>query len=536
MKTMVYFLFFLSVLSLSACRQGTVDACTPQCDGKECGPNGCSGECPPGCDDNETCNAVGQCVPTSADTTPPSPVTDLDASGFTRSSITLGWTAPGDDAAAGTASEYDIRYSTASITDADWASATQASDEPAPQVGGASQSHIVSGLSADTTYYFTIKATDDAGNVSDLSNVASGKTSAVDDTSHTIAGVQIFPADSVFNTPVDTLEVHAKSAEWIGSQSWDVTIDGTRYTGPGILFNSWSATAGYPYNVVNNSTTTLRDISFRYGYQSDYCPGVTWSDYLADPTAYHLSVVQYRIPDDYAIEPEADAHVYIINTDTKMLYEIFTLNPILPDGTYTAQSGAIYDLTSNKLRGSFPGTTNIEMDGNSYPLPRAGAGAAGVPNLPLFVTYEEIEAGEINHALYVAIPWTRGDYIWPARAYAESSAGGVHTVADVTYECPPMGARVRLKESFDISDYPEQARVILAAMKKYGAIVADNAFKPYENELWREDKRVWWIWGVPDENWTSDVNRIQSVKSTDLEFVDESSLMINPNSGQAIQP
>jgi hypothetical protein len=353
--------------------------------------------------------------------------------------------------------------------------------------------------------------------------------------SHTIAGVQIFPADSVFNTRIDNLPIHSKSAEWTDSQDWDVTIDGTRYTGPGILFNSWAKTSGYSLDVVTNATAPERDISFRYAYQSDYCPGHTYADYQANPTAYHLSTWKYRIPDNYSIEtggPGTDQHVYILNKDTKFLYEIFTLNNKLPDGTFTAQSGAIYDLTSNQLRG---GANNPQLDGQSYPLPRASAGAAGIPNIPLMVMYEEVAAGVINHALYVALPWTRGAYDWPARAYAESSPGGTHTVAGATHECPPMGARVRLKASYDISSAPPEAKVVLTAMKRYGAILGDNAFKPYDNVNWREDKRVWWIWGVRNTGFTADMNWIQKVKTTDLEFVDESSLMIDPNSGQAKQ-
>jgi hypothetical protein len=178
MKTTRYFLFVITILFLSGCSQGSIDTCTPKCDGKQCGDDRCQGTCLPGCSAGETCDAAGQCVPASTDTTPPSGITDLTASSMTENSITLSWTAPGDDGTTGTASQYDIRYSTTSITDGNWTSAMEVGNEPAPLVSGTSQSQVVSGLASDTTYTFAIKTTDDVGNVSALSNVASGKTSA----------------------------------------------------------------------------------------------------------------------------------------------------------------------------------------------------------------------------------------------------------------------------------------------------------------------------------------------------------------------
>ncbi len=117
-----------------------------------------------------------------ADTTPPAAVTNLATSSPTSNSITLTWTAPGDDGSTGTATSYDIRYSTATITDTNWASATQVSGEPTPLVAGTNQSMVVSGLSAATTYYFALKTSDEVPNVSALSNVPSGTTTAAGDT------------------------------------------------------------------------------------------------------------------------------------------------------------------------------------------------------------------------------------------------------------------------------------------------------------------------------------------------------------------
>ncbi len=109
----------------------------------------------------------------SGDSTPPAAITDLSASNPTTTSINLAWTSPGDDGNTGTAQSYDVRYSTSSITEGNWASATTVTGEPAPLVAGAAESMTVLGLDAGTTYYFAIKTSDEEPNVSDLSNVVS---------------------------------------------------------------------------------------------------------------------------------------------------------------------------------------------------------------------------------------------------------------------------------------------------------------------------------------------------------------------------
>lgn len=112
------------------------------------------------------------------DTTPPSSVTDLSGSNATSSSVTLSWTAPGDDGGSGTAASYDIRYSTSMITESNFNAMPQLPSKPGPLAAGSGQSVTVTGLSPSTTYYFALKTRDDAGNVSGLSNVASATTSS----------------------------------------------------------------------------------------------------------------------------------------------------------------------------------------------------------------------------------------------------------------------------------------------------------------------------------------------------------------------
>jgi chitodextrinase len=88
-------------------------------------------------------------------------------------SVRLTWIAPGDDGDVGTASQYDIRYSESPITDQNWDSTTQIENEPTPEPAGNQQTMIITNLEPNTTYYFAMKAADEADNWSALSNVVS---------------------------------------------------------------------------------------------------------------------------------------------------------------------------------------------------------------------------------------------------------------------------------------------------------------------------------------------------------------------------
>jgi hypothetical protein len=88
-------------------------------------------------------------------------------------SLTVRWSAPGDDAGLGTATAYDLRMSTSPINDGNFAQATQVDGMPAPRPAGTIQRVTIRGLSEGTTYFFAIKTVDDAGNWSPISNVAS---------------------------------------------------------------------------------------------------------------------------------------------------------------------------------------------------------------------------------------------------------------------------------------------------------------------------------------------------------------------------
>ena len=113
---------------------------------------------------------------TGSESIPPSNITNLATSNPTGNSIRLTWTAPGDDSTSGTASQYDIRYSTSPITNGNWASATQVSGEPTPLSAGSQQTFTITGLANQQAYYFAMKTADEVPNWSGLSNVPSGTT------------------------------------------------------------------------------------------------------------------------------------------------------------------------------------------------------------------------------------------------------------------------------------------------------------------------------------------------------------------------
>ncbi len=287
-----------------------------------------------------------------------------------------------------------------------------------------------------------------------------------------ISGVQVFPQDHVWNVPADTLPVDSRSAAYVS------TIGTSKYLHPDFGSGLYEgAPIGIPYNIVDNSVTK-KSVTFEYDDESDPGP--------------------YPIPANPLIEggggSEGDRHILMVHTNEKKVYELYAAEK-RPDGSWTAGSGAIFDLTGYGLR----------TDGWT------SADAAGLAILPGLVRYEEVAAGEITHAIRFTVPQTQKAYLWPARHFASSLTG---------LQYPPMGQRFRLKASFDTSGYPPQARVVLEALKKYGMILSDNG-------------GAWYISGVPDNRWDNDdLHTLQQVKGSDFEAVDESSLMIDPDSGR----
>ena len=290
-----------------------------------------------------------------------------------------------------------------------------------------------------------------------------------------IGGCDIFPSNNIWNTPVDNLPVDSHSEAWVNTigRSTHFHMDfgpGTYDGGP----------IGIPYNVVIGSIPKVIVSFVEYPSESDAGP--------------------YPIPASPKIEYGSDHHLLIVDSSTCTLYEIYHAS--YSSNAWQGGSGAIWDLHSNALR----------------PDTWTSADAAGLPILPGLLRYEEVASGAINHAIRFTASQTNG-YIWPARH--QTSNDPSHP------EIPPMGARFRLKASFDISTYSPEMQVILRAMKIYGIILADNGSS-------------WFISGTPDEGWGTNGNDILhdfglSLTGNDFEAVDSSGLMLNPNSGEARQ-
>jgi len=292
--------------------------------------------------------------------------------------------------------------------------------------------------------------------------------------SPTLEGCPIFPANNIWNTPVDQLPLVAGSQNYINSIGPNVRLH------PDFGSGTWDGfPIGIPYNVVTGTLTSV-SVVFQYGGESDAGP--------------------YPIPANPLIEgdpTQGDRHILILDKDHCILYELYAARKV--SGVWHAGSGAIFDLSANKLR----------EDGWT------SADAAGLPILPGLVRYAEVASGEINHAIRFTVVHTRNTYLWPARHQASSST-------DPAY--PPMGQRFRLKASFNITGFPAQMQVILRAMKKYGLILADNGSN-------------WYISGIPDPSWDNDmlVSQFLKVPGSAFEAVDISPLLINSNSAQARQ-
>jgi hypothetical protein len=207
----------------------------------------------------------------------------------------------------------------------------------------------------------------------------------------------------------------------------------------------------------------------------------------------------YPVPTNAPVEggPDADGdrHVLVLQESTCKLYELYRAFPN-SDGSWDADSAAVYDLRSNALR----------------PAGWTSADAAGLPIYPGLVTYDEVASGAIRHAIRFTAPDTQMKYIWPARHYASDSNDP---------DLPPMGLRVRLKSSVDLGHYPQQVRVILQAMKDYGMLLADNG-------------SPWYISGAPDSRWDNDMlHEMDDLQGSDFEAVYTDDLMVDPNSGQS---
>jgi hypothetical protein len=266
-----------------------------------------------------------------------------------------------------------------------------------------------------------------------------------------LGACDIFPASNVWNRPVDGLPVASNSATMVAAIGLGAGLH------PDFSDGGWY---GIPFNVVGTATPRS-PVSFQYDDESDH--------------------VGYPIPAGPAIEGGSDRHILMVETNECQLYELFAAQK--SGSSWSAGSGATWDLGSSALR----------------PVGWTSADAAGLPIFPGLVRYEEVAAGAIQHAIRFTATSTCNGYIYPARHEAGSGSCAVN---------PPMGLRVRLKASVDISGFGPQARIVLQALKTYGMLLADNG-------------SPWYITGAPSHGWDDDdLHDLGQVHGDAFEVVD----------------
>jgi hypothetical protein len=307
-------------------------------------------------------------------------------------------------------------------------------------------------------------------------NAAAEPLAVTPESSTTLPGTSCpaFPADNVWNTPITGLPVNADSATWLASMDASTTDLHPDY-GPSRYKNK---PYGIPWEIVP-SGTPLVPVRFTYADESDAGP--------------------YPLSASTPIEHGSDRHAIMVVPSVCTLYETWDTH-YRPNGKSKAGSGAIWSLSSDALR----------------PAGWTSADAAGLPILPGLVNYDEVASGAMDHAIRFTAECTQESYVWPAR----------HEAGQSNSNCPPMGARFRLNANFSLpaSECSVACQTVVTTMKTYGLILADNGSN-------------WFFQGTADTRWTGTmVDQLKQIPASQFVAVDESCLMVDPNSGQALQP
>jgi hypothetical protein len=272
----------------------------------------------------------------------------------------------------------------------------------------------------------------------------------------------IYPDDDVWHSNVQQMPVHPMSDAWLANMGGTSRLLHPDFGGP----------YGYQLQVVDNATPTTR-LTFDYAGESD---NVTYPFTAATP-----------------IEAGSDAHAFMLNRDTCLLYELFAAS--WNSGRPIAGSGAVFDLKKHDLRPS--GWTSAD--------------AAGLPIWPGVLRYDEVARGFVDHAIRFTAQRTDRTFVWPARHQAGAASDA---------SLPPMGARFRLKAGFSFAGFGPQTQVVLTAMQMYGLILADNGSN-------------WFFQGQVSSGWSDPlISELKRIPAGAFEAVDASSLMIDPNSSR----
>jgi hypothetical protein len=300
------------------------------------------------------------------------------------------------------------------------------------------------------------------------------------------AACPVFPADNVWNTDISKLPVDPHSTAWLHSMHAS-----TAFLHPDFGPNDGGYPYGIPYAVVTSAHKTVQ-VKFRYASESNRVP--------------------YPLGPDTPIEggknapSDTDRHALMVNKTTCTLYELWQARYSAHGST--AGSGAVWNLRSDALR----------------PAGWTSADAAGLPILPGLLNFAQIQAAvragkPIKHAIRFTADSTAAAYIWPARHQAGSGS---------IAKLPPMGARFRLKTSFNVASfcrssqpYCADAKAVLVEMQHYGLILADNGSD-------------WYFQGAAYPQWPDAlVSLLKQIPAKSFVAVNESCLMVNRNSGQA---
>jgi len=311
-----------------------------------------------------------------------------------------------------------------------------------------------------------------------------------------VGGCSLFPADHLFNTPIDAFPVHPSSGAFlsrIGNHALHLDL--------GQDVDMASATYyGIPYNVVRSGTVGWTAVIFGDpGWdpraESDCAVATGGAHPVVSPcTAAAAPTPLFPLPAAPLVEgglPTSEAaggdhHLLIVDGDACRLWELY--HSYRSSGSWGSWGAASWDLSSSALR----------------PRGWTSSDAAGFPILPLLLRADEAASGEIRHALRFTLPSTRSSYVWPARHQAGSG-----TAADLA----PMGQLFRLKASYTIpAGFSTQSKAILRALQRYGMYLADNGSALY-------------VQGEPSAAWSDTIfGQVQAVQTGDLEAVDLSSI------------
>ncbi|MFH1859906.1 MAG: fibronectin type III domain-containing protein [bacterium] len=273
---------------------------------------------------DEAVNTSGLSNIVSVDKLAPGAITNLNIGTASASTLDISWTAPGDNGSRGTVTSYDIRYSTTPILEANWSSCTEIFGEPEPLSGGKAQTFTVCGLKFNTKYYLAMKAVDDAGNISVLSNCKSGTTTGK------------------FPSPPGNLAAIAMDSQ---------------------LILNWSPTnvpdvGGY---LVYYGTVSCGGTSNKQSYNQPMDAGKVCTYTLTglnNGTKYYISVRAYntnQYPSDYSME--------ITGTPLGMGYQFLPQSVIIPMGSQQAGTGSLAGL--DRLRNAYKAVfTHVKNGGN----------------------------------------------------------------------------------------------------------------------------------------------------------------------------